>query len=84
MLWWLQVTSISDQQQLPHLSGIMQQAAAQKAPFSTYNPLALMSPIAAQPVDLHPLPFPGMDGAIGGAGIALYLGMYMLYTVFFW
>ena len=60
----------------------MQQAAAQKAPFAAYNPLTLINPITSRNVDLHPLPFSGMDGAIAGAGISLYLGMSLPYAFF--
>ena len=56
-------------------SGLTAQAAAKGVPFSSYNPLTLTSPVTAQNVDLHPLPFSGIDGAISGSGIALYLGM---------
>jgi hypothetical protein len=54
---------------------VSSQLTASNKPFAAYNPAVLSNPVVSASIDLHPLPFPGMDGAVSGAAIALYLGM---------
>ena len=57
-------------------TALLQASAQMKAPFSTWTPSALMSPVTSVNNDLHVLKtYSGVDGAISGSGIALYLGM---------
>ena len=57
-------------------SALLQAYAQQKTSFAAFTPGAIMSPVASVNSDLHILStYSGVDGAISGSGIALYLGM---------
>jgi hypothetical protein len=51
--------------------------------FSKLNGYALLNPVRQTVVDLHPLPTIGMDGAICGGAVTLYLGMIAHVNVIF-